>query len=147
MFTITIQQPTAEEAIAELFRAARFYQERPNLAGNAAALADAPLAGETPAEPAKRKPRAAKAAEPANTPEPPAAESSAIGGDPAPAADEKPASPEALLAQFREAATPLMKDPVKGPQVSQVIASYGAKRVSEIPADKLPEAIARVKEL
>jgi hypothetical protein len=61
MFTITIQKPTGEEAIAELIRVAKFYErfEGASAQGVESILDDTEGAAEAPA-PSPRKPRAKK---------------------------------------------------------------------------------------
>ena len=135
MFTITIQKPTGEEAIAELVRVAQFYKDTGILA---------------PAEPTKqaKAPKAAKSeSKPAEEPAAPAAETPA----PAPAAEAPAPAPakapdaEDLRTKIRALLTPVMKTD-KAAAARALVKSFG-EGIGAVPEDKLAELLAKAEEL
>ena len=130
-FTITIEKPTGEEAIAELIRVAKFYERFEGAAGV-----------QTPDEAPAPEPVWAPFYAPAPSP---AAES------PAPAAAEPPAPPpppppaattlegEALRVKIRTVLTPLMKTDKAG-AARALVRKYG-ESISDVPDDKLADLL------
>lgn len=144
MFTITITKPTGEEAIAELVRVAKFYQETGIMA---------------PAKPAKVTKAAKSSASepglaldsgefvPAEQLTPPAAaEAPIVVEAPAPApAPAKAADPEDQRTEIRALLTPLMKGD-KAAAARALVKSFG-EGIGAVPADKLADLLAQAKEL
>lgn len=145
-FTITIEKPTGEEAIAELIRVAKFYERFEGAAG-----VQTPDEGSAPA-PATRKTRAKKedtpAAEaPAPAPAPEPAPEPAPASEPAPAPAPAPAAldGEALRVKIRTVLTPLMKGEKAG-AARALIKTYGDS-ITAIADDKLPALLAEAEAL
>lgn len=122
-FTITIEKPTGEEAIAELIRVAQFYERFE-------------AAGEAPA-PSPRKPRAKKDEQPAE-------QASAAAPEPTPA-PEPALDGEALRVKIRGLLTPLMKGDKAG-AARGLVRRFGDS-ITVIPEDKLPELLAEAEAL
>jgi len=160
MFTITIQKPTGEEAIAELVRVAKFYErfEGASAQGVGSIPADTEGAAEAQA-PSPRKLRAKKSEPGASL------ESGQFGAavkelsqaapapEPAPApAPEPPPAPapaaldgEALRVKIRTVLTPLMKGEKAG-AARALIKTYGDS-ITAIADDKLPALLAEAEAL
>lgn len=119
MFTITIQKPTGEEAIAELMRVAEFYQKTGILAPES-----------KPAKKPKPATEPAPASEPASAPAP---------------TPPKAADPEEIRTQIRAALTPLMTTD-KAAQARALVKQFGAG-ISAVPEDKLAELLAKAQEM
>ena len=144
MFTITIQKPTAAEAIAELMTAASFYSANPKLAG--------PLPEDAkPEAPAKR----AKKEEPKADPKPAVSEPASTAAqlskpttlpDSASAA-KSPSDETVTIDVVRAYLSPFLSDPVRAPLVTALVKDIGgATRLSAVPADKLGALLAAAKE-
>ena len=135
MFTITITKPTGEEAIAELIRVAKFYQET-------GIMAQAKPAKSGASEPGL----ALDSGEfvPAEQPAAPAAAAAAV---PAPAAEApaKATDPEGQRTEIRALLTPLMKGD-KSAAARALVKSFG-EGIGAVPVDKLADLLAQAKEL
>jgi hypothetical protein len=156
MFTITIQKPTGEEAIAELVRVAKFYErfEGASAQGVGSIPADTEGAAEAQA-PSPRKPRAKKSepgaslesgqfgaavkelSQAAPAPEP--------APEPAPAPAPAALDGEALRVKIRTVLTPLMKGEKAG-AARALIKTYGDS-ITAIADDKLPALLAEAEAL
>lgn len=133
MFTITIQKPTGEEAIAELMRVAQFYKDTGIMA---------------PAEPTKqaKAPKAAKSeSKPAEEPAAPAAETPAHAPAAEAPAPAKAPDAEELRTKIRSLLTPVMKTD-KAAAARTLVKSFG-EGIGAVPEDKLAELLAKAEEL
>lgn len=135
-FSITITGQSATELFANLQAAAgatgAVKVTKTTQKGAAAAAAEAPLPTiETAPKPTE--PAAATATDPAGSTQSPTSA-------PAPAA-----STPTLEEEVRALLTPLLRDPDTAPQVAELMATFGATKLSKIPADKLPEVLAAAK--
>ena len=132
MFTITIQKPTGEEAIAELVRVAQFYKDTGIMA---------------PAEPVKPAKALKAAKSESKSAEEPAAETPTQ----APAAEAPASAPakapdaEDLRTKIRALLTPVMRTG-KAVAARALVKSFG-EGIGAVPEDKLAELLAKAEEL
>lgn len=135
-FTITIEKPTGEEAIAELIRVATFYAKFEGATGVSTpeeVSAPSPRKQRVKKEETAEVPVEQEAAAPAPAPEPSPA--------PAPAALDG----EALRVKIRTVLTPLMKGDKAG-GARALVKSYGDS-ITAIAEDKLPALLAEAEAL
>lgn len=154
MFTITIQKPTAEEAIAELIKAAGFYKAHPEIASEAPpkptrskkdATASTTSAATSPSDPAGPSSSGSAASAASST------TASAPSESPTPSSGAAAASPSeekvVTAADVRAFLSPYLTDPKTQVEVTTLIAEVGgAAKLSMVPPQNLRKLLAAAKE-